>query len=114
MVWMPELRKKVVQLCMVEKDCWAKMPVKISQDILKFFDNIFGLSVEYFMIKDLVKNFILVFFLTIIVFLILMKLKKILKIKHKVNIDKLWVNTDETMYYQYKNARNKKEIQWQR
>ena len=85
---------------------------KISQNILKFFDNIFGLSVEYFMIKDLVKNFILVFFLTIIVFLILMKLKKILKIKHKVDIDKLWVNTDETMYYQYKNARNKKGIQF--
>lgn len=85
---------------------------KISQDILVFFDNIFGLSIEYFMIKDLVKNFILVFFLTIIVFLILIKLKKILKIKHKVDIDKLWVNTDETMYYQYKNSRNKKGIQF--
>lgn len=88
---------------------------KISQDILVFFNNIFGLSIEYFMIKDLVKNFILVFFLTIIVFLILIKLKKILKIlkiKHKVDIDKLWVNTDETMYYQYKNARNKKGIQF--
>lgn len=85
---------------------------KISQDILKFFDNIFGLSIEYFMIKDLVKNFILVFFLTIIIFLILIKLKKILKIKHKLDIDKLWVNADETIYYQYKNARNKKGTQF--
>lgn len=85
---------------------------KISQSILLFFDNIFGLSIEYFMIKDLVKNFILVFFLTIIIFLIFIKLKKILKIKHKVNIDKLWVNTDETIYYQYKNARGKKGMKF--
>ncbi len=85
---------------------------KISQNILLFFDNIFGLSIEYFMIKDLVKNFILVFFLTIIIFLILIKLKKILKIKHKVDIDKLLVNTDETVYYKYKNARGKKGIQF--
>lgn len=86
--------------------------MKISQNILLFFDNIFGLSKEYFMIKDLVKNFILVFFLTIIIFLIFIKLKKILKIKHKVDIDKLWVNTKETVYYQYENARGKKGIQF--
>ena len=86
--------------------------MKISQNILLFFDNIFGLSKEYFMIKDLVKNFILVFFLTIIIFLIFIKLKKILKIKHKVDIDKLWVNTNETVYYQYENARGKKGIQF--
>lgn len=78
---------------------------KFYKNLLQVINQKFGNSIGYFMFENIFKYFVVMFFLTIIIFLIIMKLKE------KIHIDRnfKYIEFNENEYI-YKNARGNKGI----
>lgn len=79
--------------------------MKISQTFLKLLQDRYGATIVFFILKNITKYFIVIFFLTIIIFLILLKFNNMGTIKLKY---KLRYADFDTSKYIYINSRGKK------